>query len=99
MFFLFFQKVVCHFIISFHTYAMHFLDRNALDARTRVDIRDVVKPQPIWVFVPCDHQVLDLGLERVLVLEDDVRFEPRFKRRLQAIMDDIDKAQLDWDLM
>lgn len=45
------------------------------------------------------QQVLEQGLDKVLVLEDDVRFEPRFKRRLQAIMDDIDKAQLDWDLM
>lgn len=46
-----------------------------------------------------DLQVLERGLERVLLLEDDVRFEPRFKRRLQAIIDDIDKTQLDWDLM
>lgn len=45
------------------------------------------------------HQVIESGFQKVLVLEDDVRFEPRFKRRLQAIMDDIDKAQLDWDLM
>ena len=51
------------------------------------------------VFVSSVHQVLERGLDRVLVLEDDVRFEPRFKRRLQAIMEDIDKAQLDWDLM
>uniref|UniRef100_A0A3Q1IFI0 Glycosyl transferase family 25 domain-containing protein n=1 Tax=Anabas testudineus TaxID=64144 RepID=A0A3Q1IFI0_ANATE len=39
------------------------------------------------------------SLQKILVLEDDVRFEPRFKRRLQAIMDDVDKAQLDWDLI
>lgn len=51
------------------------------------------------MFVLSVHQVLERGLDRVLVLEDDVRFEPRFKRRLQAIMEDIDKAQLDWDLM
>jgi len=43
--------------------------------------------------------VIEQGLQKVLVLEDDVRFEPRFKRRLQAIMDDIEKAQLAWDLM
>lgn len=49
--------------------------------------------------VLCHCQVLELGLHKVLVLEDDVRFEPRFKRRLHAIMDDINKAQLDWDLM
>lgn len=46
-----------------------------------------------------DYQVIELGLQKVLVLEDDVRFEPRFKRRMQAIMDDADKAELDWDLM
>uniref|UniRef100_W5MW55 Collagen beta(1-O)galactosyltransferase 2a n=1 Tax=Lepisosteus oculatus TaxID=7918 RepID=W5MW55_LEPOC len=44
-------------------------------------------------------QVVERGLQRVLVLEDDVRFEPRFKRRLMAIMDNIDQAQLDWDLI
>ncbi|XP_030640557.1 procollagen galactosyltransferase 2 isoform X2 [Chanos chanos] len=44
-------------------------------------------------------QVVERGLQRVLVLEDDVRFEPRFKRRMKAIMDDIEKAQLDWDLI
>lgn len=52
-----------------------------------------------FMFVFFDHQVLEYGLQSVLVLEDDVRFEPRFKRRLRAIMDDVEKAQLDWDLM
>uniref|UniRef100_A0A8C2CCT8 Collagen beta(1-O)galactosyltransferase 2 n=1 Tax=Cyprinus carpio TaxID=7962 RepID=A0A8C2CCT8_CYPCA len=44
-------------------------------------------------------QVVERGLQRVLVLEDDVRFEPRFKRRLQTIMEDVKKAQLNWDLI
>ncbi|KAI4872281.1 hypothetical protein NFI96_027706 [Prochilodus magdalenae] len=44
-------------------------------------------------------QVVERGLQRVLVLEDDVRFEPRFKRRMQTIMEDVEKAQLDWDLI
>lgn len=56
-------------------------------------------PPLFSVFLLFDLQVLERGLKQVLVLEDDVRFEPRFKRRLQAIMDDIDGAQLDWDLM
>ncbi|KAF4072638.1 hypothetical protein AMELA_G00265340, partial [Ameiurus melas] len=43
--------------------------------------------------------MVEKGLERVLVLEDDVRFEPRFKRRLQTIMKDVEKIQLDWDLI
>ncbi|XP_067270093.1 procollagen galactosyltransferase 2 [Pseudorasbora parva] len=44
-------------------------------------------------------QVVERGLQHVLVLEDDVRFEPRFKRRLQTIMEDVEKAQLNWDLI
>ncbi|XP_043102113.1 procollagen galactosyltransferase 2 [Puntigrus tetrazona] len=44
-------------------------------------------------------QVVERGLQHVLVLEDDVRFEPRFKRRLQTIMEDVKKAQLNWDLI
>lgn len=51
------------------------------------------------LYVFSDDQVVERSLQKVLVLEDDVRFEPRFKRRLQAIMDDIDRTQLDWDLM
>uniref|UniRef100_A0A3P8S4Y4 Si:ch211-13f8.2 n=1 Tax=Amphiprion percula TaxID=161767 RepID=A0A3P8S4Y4_AMPPE len=35
----------------------------------------------------------------VLVLEDDVRFEPRFKSRLVAIMDNVQRVGLDWDLI
>uniref|UniRef100_A0A674NT14 Collagen beta(1-O)galactosyltransferase 2b n=1 Tax=Takifugu rubripes TaxID=31033 RepID=A0A674NT14_TAKRU len=60
---------------------------------TRGEIGCFLSHHSIWT------QVLERGLKQVLVLEDDVRFEPRFKRRLQAIMDDIDRAQLDWDLI
>uniref|UniRef100_A0A3P8S8S9 Collagen beta(1-O)galactosyltransferase 2b n=1 Tax=Amphiprion percula TaxID=161767 RepID=A0A3P8S8S9_AMPPE len=59
---------------------------------TRGEIGCFLSHHSIWM------QVIERGLQKVLVLEDDVRFEPRFKRRLQAIMDDIDKTQLDWDL-
>ncbi|XP_056628680.1 procollagen galactosyltransferase 2 [Triplophysa dalaica] len=44
-------------------------------------------------------QVMESGLQHALVLEDDVRFEPRFKKRLQIIMKDVEKAHLDWDLI
>ncbi|TKS74494.1 Procollagen galactosyltransferase 2 [Collichthys lucidus] len=60
---------------------------------TRGEIGCFLSHHSIW------NQVLERGLQSVLVLEDDVRFEPRFKRRMQAIMDDINKAQLDWDLI
>uniref|UniRef100_A0A8C9TBH8 Procollagen galactosyltransferase 2-like n=1 Tax=Scleropages formosus TaxID=113540 RepID=A0A8C9TBH8_SCLFO len=39
------------------------------------------------------------GLRQVLVLEDDVRFEPRFKSRLRDVMRDVAGLQLDWDLI
>ncbi|KAK0140483.1 Procollagen galactosyltransferase 2 [Merluccius polli] len=60
---------------------------------TRGEIGCFLSHHSTWV------QVVERGLRQILVLEDDVRFEPRFKRRLQAIMDDIDKTQLDWDLI
>ncbi|XP_072294846.1 procollagen galactosyltransferase 2 [Eucyclogobius newberryi] len=60
---------------------------------TRGEIGCFLSHHSIW------KQVLERGLQMVLVLEDDVRFEPRFKKRLQAIMDDTKKAQLDWDLI
>ncbi|MED6253595.1 Procollagen galactosyltransferase 2 [Ataeniobius toweri] len=60
---------------------------------TRGEIGCFLSHHSIWKLV------VERGLQKVLVLEDDVRFEPRFKRRLQAIMEDIDRAQLDWDLI
>lgn len=44
-------------------------------------------------------QVVSRGLEKTLVIEDDVRFEHQFKRKLMKLMDDIEQAQLDWELM
>uniref|UniRef100_A0A671X565 Collagen beta(1-O)galactosyltransferase 2b n=1 Tax=Sparus aurata TaxID=8175 RepID=A0A671X565_SPAAU len=71
----------------------HYKDPYSGRVLTRGEIGCFLSHHSLWV------QVLERGLDRVLVLEDDVRFEPRFKRRLQAIMEDIDKAQLDWDLI
>ena len=44
-------------------------------------------------------QVIDRELEKTLVIEDDVRFEHQFKKKLMKLMDDVDQAQLDWELM
>ncbi|XP_076008901.1 procollagen galactosyltransferase 2 [Genypterus blacodes] len=60
---------------------------------TRGEIGCFLSHHSIWT------QMIERGLQKVLVLEDDVRFEPRFKRRMQAIMDAVEKAQLDWDLI
>lgn len=44
-------------------------------------------------------QIVERGLETSLVLEDDLRFEVFFKRRLQALLQEVTTHRLDWDLM
>lgn len=44
-------------------------------------------------------KVVNREMEKTLVIEDDVRFEHQFKKKLMKLMDDIEKAQLDWELM
>lgn len=44
-------------------------------------------------------QVVDRGLQKSLVFEDDLRFEIFFKRRLMNLMQDVEREGLDWDLM
>ncbi|XP_041912602.1 procollagen galactosyltransferase 2 [Alosa sapidissima] len=60
---------------------------------TRGEIGCFLSHHATWI------QMQERGLQKILVLEDDVRFQPKFKRRIQDIMDDIEKAQLDWDLI
>lgn len=55
-----------------------------------------------WVFVTRRAallQVVDRGLQKSLVFEDDLRFEIFFKRRLMNLMRDVEREGLDWDLM
>lgn len=44
-------------------------------------------------------QVVARGLGTAVVFEDDVRFEGYFKERLQRLMEELEWAKLDWDLM
>ncbi|XP_051722782.1 procollagen galactosyltransferase 2 [Ctenopharyngodon idella] len=44
-------------------------------------------------------KVVELQQQQVLVLEDDVRFEPNFKSRLDTIMEDVKQSGLQWDLI
>ena len=37
--------------------------------------------------------------EKVLIFEDDVRFKINFRQRLSDSMGDIERLQIDWDLM
>ncbi|NWV77934.1 GT252 galactosyltransferase, partial [Dasyornis broadbenti] len=60
---------------------------------TRGEIGCFLSHYYIW------KEVVSRGLEKTLVIEDDVRFEHQFKRKLIKLMDDIEQAQLDWELI
>ncbi|NXY38161.1 GT252 galactosyltransferase, partial [Pomatorhinus ruficollis] len=60
---------------------------------TRGEIGCFLSHYYIW------KEVVSKGLEKTLVIEDDVRFEHQFKRKLMKLMDDIEQAQLDWELI
>ncbi|XP_076828980.1 procollagen galactosyltransferase 2 [Brachyhypopomus gauderio] len=60
---------------------------------TRGEIGCFLSHYNIWTQVVARQQ------QQTLVLEDDIRFEPNFKSRLKAIMEDVGGALLDWDLI
>lgn len=39
------------------------------------------------------------GLDKALVLEDDVRFEPYFRFKLHAVLDELRRLRVSWDLV
>ncbi|XP_044517284.1 inactive glycosyltransferase 25 family member 3 [Gracilinanus agilis] len=45
------------------------------------------------------EEMVTRGLERVVVFEDDVRFEAGFRRRLERLMEEVAQEQLQWDLI
>ncbi|XP_063506013.1 inactive glycosyltransferase 25 family member 3 isoform X2 [Pongo pygmaeus] len=45
------------------------------------------------------EEVVARGLARVLVFEDDVRFESNFRGRLERLMEDVEAEKLSWDLI
>ncbi|KAM8933898.1 inactive glycosyltransferase 25 family member 3 [Pelodytes ibericus] len=44
-------------------------------------------------------EIVDQQLDATLVLEDDVRFGSFFKRKMTRLMEDVRRAELDWDLI
>nr|XP_033507194.1 procollagen galactosyltransferase 2 [Epinephelus lanceolatus] len=60
---------------------------------TRGEIGCFLSHYNIW------KQVVEQELQQVLVLEDDVRFEPRFSSRLVAVMENVQRVGLEWDLI
>ena len=41
----------------------------------------------------------DNNYDKVLVFEDDVRFEPFFRQKLEMVMEELEKIVPDWDLV
>ncbi|XP_069792380.1 procollagen galactosyltransferase 2-like [Narcine bancroftii] len=60
---------------------------------TRGEIGCFLSHYYIW------KEVVDQGLKKALVLEDDNRFKPHFRRKISKLMEDIEENQLDWDLI
>ncbi|XP_042354217.1 procollagen galactosyltransferase 2 [Plectropomus leopardus] len=60
---------------------------------TRGEIGCFLSHYNIW------KQVVQQELQQVLVLEDDVRFEPRFCSKLMTIVENVQRVGLEWDLV
>nr|XP_033960136.1 procollagen galactosyltransferase 2-like [Pseudochaenichthys georgianus] len=60
---------------------------------TRGEIGCFLSHHNIW------KQVQQQDLQQVLVLEDDVSFEPRFHSRLVTLMENVQRVGLEWDLI
>lgn len=52
-------------------------------------------------FSCCDPQMINNGLAQVLVLEDDVRFEPDFRNQLRELLRDATalSSKYHWEFM
>nr|CAB3232784.1 procollagen galactosyltransferase 1 [Phallusia mammillata] len=45
------------------------------------------------------QEVVKKDMKQILILEDDIRFENAFVRRMKHVMDEIEFIKLDWDLV
>lgn len=43
--------------------------------------------------------MVDQQYDTALILEDDVRFQANFKRRVLRLMEEVQQVELDWDIM
>lgn len=43
--------------------------------------------------------MVDQQYDQALILEDDVRFQANFKRRVLRLMEEVQQVELDWDIM
>ncbi|XP_054860063.1 procollagen galactosyltransferase 2 [Amphiprion ocellaris] len=44
-------------------------------------------------------EMVDVQMDKALVLEDDVRFQANFKRRVLRLMEEVEQVELDWDII
>lgn len=63
-----------------------------------LDAKTLVMQTVGWRFALC-LQIAERQLQTSLVIEDDLRFEVFFKRRLMNLMSEVKAEGLDWDLM
>ncbi|XP_046391061.1 glycosyltransferase 25 family member-like [Ischnura elegans] len=45
------------------------------------------------------YNVLERGQEVVMVLEDDIRFEPYFRQKVMGLLEETRRLSIDWDLI
>uniref|UniRef100_A0A452QB93 procollagen galactosyltransferase n=1 Tax=Ursus americanus TaxID=9643 RepID=A0A452QB93_URSAM len=101
------QEIACRLVEAVDGKAMNTSQVEALGIQMLPGYRDPYHGRPltkgelgcflshynIW------KEVVDRGLQKSLVFEDDLRFEIFFKRRLLNLMWDVEREDLDWDLI
>ncbi|KZC04706.1 PREDICTED: glycosyltransferase 25 family member [Dufourea novaeangliae] len=45
------------------------------------------------------NEVIEGGYENVIILEDDVRFEPFFRQKVNYVLNELSSLQVEWDLV
>ncbi|XP_029491291.1 procollagen galactosyltransferase 1-like isoform X2 [Oncorhynchus nerka] len=101
------QEIACKVIQAVDGKAMNISEINALGIHMLPGYSDPYHGRPltkgelgcflshynIW------KEIAERGLKSSLVIEDDLRFEVFFKRRLMNLMSEVESQGLDWDLM